>query len=273
MTRDTVTMTQLETKGCVAELYLNGVPVSRIGPEPGRIPIENVAVEQLIVPGPNTLELLVEPGESPGQARSGRRELEFRPMKAAARLMRYRDGGDTEPGHGEVLLEVEYRWSDASLERIEFPTSSSGVVDLGQAHGRWAFLDAAPLSLDEPLIHEASQLLDELEAALRTKNLGRLWSLSEPQLRDVLVAYPALSEAFLRADLEQMVAHYGKLSDPVLPRDPGAHDFRLVANGRLLQLVDADWSSSFKLRDPESGEAVGYPLFVGRVGSELRVVR
>ena len=273
MSRDTVVMAQLEVEGCVAELYVNGVPTSRLVPEPGRLPVENVAVEQLLVPGDNVLELLVEPGGRPSEARTRQVEQRFRPMRATGRLVRFREGDDTAPGDGETLLEVAFKWSDASVDRRILPTSSAQSVALGAAHGRWAWQDAPELVMDDALVAEACALLDRVDLAVRTANADRLYALSEAQLRDVLHAYPTLSSVFLRDDLASMLQHYQKGPDPVVARDPAKHDFRLVGGGRLLQLVEEDWTPSFKLRDPVDRSEIGYPMFLARLGPELRIVR
>jgi len=273
MSRDTVVMAQLEIEGCAAELYVNGVPTSRLLPEPGRLPVENLAVEQLLVPGDNSLELLVEPGDRPSEARRQKVEQSFRPMRAVGRLVRYREGEDTAPGDGETLLEVAFAWSDASLDRRMMPTSNAKTISLGAAHGRWAWQDAPELVEGEALVAEACALLDQVELAVRTGNADRLYALSEAQILDVLHAYPALSAEFLRGDLVAMLQHYQKGPEPVVARDPSKHDFRVVAGGKLLQLVDVDWTPSFKLRDPVDRSEIGYPMFLARLGGELRIVR
>ncbi|MBL8741379.1 MAG: hypothetical protein JNK04_09800, partial [Myxococcales bacterium] len=109
---DTIIHAQLEVFDTTAELWLNGVPVSRIQNDPSRVPIENVAVAQLLIPGSNTLELLVEPGSHPSVGRSEQRELPFRKMSAFARLLRFRQGASGMKEEGELLGEVFFRWED-----------------------------------------------------------------------------------------------------------------------------------------------------------------
>lgn len=58
-----------------------------------------------------------------------------------------------------------------------------------------------------------------------------------------------------------------------MPRNPALHDFRLLARNRVLQLIDADWSTSFKLRDPEDTAGMPYKLLLARVDGELRIIR
>lgn len=270
---DSIVHAQLEVFDTTAELWINGIPVSRIENDPSRVPIENVAVAQLLIPGTNTLELLIEPGAHPSIGRSDKRELPFKKMSAYARLLRFRDGASGLKDEGELLGEALFRWGDASLESQVFPQSTAVQVDMGAAYGRWAWQDAPPLVLDDALVAEARAVLDEVETAIRSFNKERFWSLTELQIKDVLRAYPAVTEAYLRADLEAMFNHYRDKPDPVMKRDPEDHDFRLVAGDRMLQCIDKDWSTSFKLRDPEDGSAVPYRIMLARIDGKLRIVR
>jgi len=264
---------QLEVSHCTAELSINGVPASRIVWSPARIPIENVAVAQLLIPGTNMLELLIEPGSTPSVACTEKRELPFEKMSAIARLVRFRDGASGLPEEGEILGEVFFRWDDISLDKQVFPQSTARQVEMGEAYGRWSWQDAPALVMSDALIAEARAVLDEVDAAIKTFSADRFWALTELQIKDVLRAFPAVTEAYLRGDLATMFDHYRDKPEPVMPRDPAHHDFRLVAGDKLLQCVDKDWSTSFKLRDPGDGSAVPYSIFLARIDRQLRIVR
>jgi hypothetical protein len=271
MSADRVILAQLEVARCTAELFLNGVPLLRIAP--GDIPIENVAAEGFIVPGTNFLELLVEPGSSPSSSRTEYRELSFRPMRAVGRLLRFPDGVPGLAPHGELLGETIFAWDSPRPSRRAFPAEVGAQIELHGAHGRWAWQDAEPLELDEALVAEACALLDDVERAIRRGDKDRLWQLLEHQTLDAQRAYPALSEAGLRAELGTMLNHARKAADPVLTRDRAAHDFRLVAGGLMLELVDHDYSTTFKLRDPGDGSATPYRILAARIDGKLRIVR
>ncbi len=270
---DTILHAQLEVTDCTAELWVNGVPAIRIVASPTRIPIESLAVAQLLIPGTNLIELLVEPGPTPSLARTEKRILPFKKMKASARLIRFRDGSSGLPEDGDILAETFFRWEDASLEQQQFPQSSAKQIELGPAFGRWAWQDAPELSLDDTLLAEARSVLDDVEAAIRAFHADRFWQLTELQIKDVLRAYPAVTEEYLRGDLATMFNHYRKMKDPVMKRSPEDQDFRLVAGGKLLQCIDKDWSTAFKLRDPDDGGPVPYSIFLARIDGQLRIVR
>ncbi|MBI4703210.1 MAG: hypothetical protein HY744_19005 [Deltaproteobacteria bacterium] len=271
MSSDSIVLAQLQVQDCTAELYVNGIPLIRL--TPARVPIENVAVEHLLVPSTNSIEVVVEPGPSPSLARTGYGELGFRAMEAVGRLVRFPEGVPGLVEHGELLGETRFGWASPHPERRAFPAAVSTQVELGPAHGRWAWQDAPQLTLDQALLEEACALIDRVEAALRAGLVEPLWQLAELQVKDVLRAYPALSESELRADLAELLHHHQQATDPVIPHDPSNHDFRLVAGGKLLELCDRDWTTSIKLRDPKDGSPVPYRLFVARIGPALRIVR
>ena len=272
---DTVVHAQLEVEGCTAELWLNGIPVSRIVSSPTRIPIENIAVHQLIVPGTNMLEVLIEPGESPSVARTDRREVRFeKKLGATARLIRFREGVPGQVSEGELLSETSYRWEDDSVPARIFPESSAMQVEMGAAYGRWAWQDAPDLVMGDALRQEANHVLAEIEAAIVGMHTQRFWDLTELQVRDVMRAYPAVTEEYLRSDLETMFGAYRNAPRPVLPRAVENQDYRLVAGGKMLQCIDRDYSSTFKLRDlNDASSFVSYSIFLARIDGELRVVR
>ncbi|MBW2453263.1 MAG: hypothetical protein JRI68_02080, partial [Deltaproteobacteria bacterium] len=186
---------------------------------------------------------------------------------------RFVDGVPATVEHGELLGEVKVIWQDGKPARRPFPVEESTHIEMGSAHGRWAWQDAPPLVLNEALIDEACRVLDEVATAIRTQHLGLLWQLNELQLRDVQRAYPALTEAYLRAEIAEGLTEVEGADDPVLPRDRSRHDFRLVGGDRLLQLVDDDWSTSFTLRHPSDGSPVPYRIMLCRIDGALRLMR
>jgi hypothetical protein len=269
---DSVVMAQLEIQGCSAELYLNAVPLIRLHPEVTMFG-ENVAVQQWLTRGDNRLELLVEPGATPSVARSELRTVDRREMKAVARLLRFKDGADGTAESGTLLAEASFEWDLTQPPRMTLPHSVVATSTFGSSFGPWAWESLPVLTLDAALVDEACEILGELDTAVRGKHADRVWQLTELQMRDAAKAYPGLNEEFLRADIDDMLRTFAEEGDPICPRDRSEHDFRLVAGGRLLQLVDKDFRPSFRLKDRKRGQIVPFPTYLGRVGGTLRIVR
>ena len=260
---------ELEVNACTAELYVNGFPLSRLAPETTHF--EAIAAQEFLIPGDNTIELLVEPGTRPSLARTERRDLATPGASATARLVRYPDGVFTEAANGEVLAEINWL---GRPEVAAFPQSMSRLATLGSQHGRWAWQDAPVLVLDEQLILEARAVLDDVARTLRQGDVDAAWRATEIRAREGLRAYPSMSEAEARVELGKVLAYYRTVPEPVRPFTPDRHDFRLVAGDRALQCIDVDWSASLKLENPsDPGELVPYALFLARIGDRLQVVR
>lgn len=269
----TIVLAQLVAEECVAELYVNGAPISRLDYRRG-VTMENTAAEQWIIPGTNTVEVLVEPGSTPSLARYEERDLERKPIVAIARLIRFEDGARGTVESGQLLAEAKWEWTPDKPDTQRFPKSEKATVDLGAAHGAWAWQSAPVLTLDDALIAEARAVIDDLEAAIRGGHVDRLWNLTELQQRECLRAFPAVSEEFVKTELASMVQNFREGGDAsFLVRDPAEHDFRLVCGGRLLELVDKDNQPSFRMVDPGTQQVSYFPTFVGRHGNELRVMR
>lgn len=63
---------EASVEGCDAEVYLNGVPLGRIFGDGARANVFGQTVNDYVVDGPNRVELLIDPGERPSQARTPR---------------------------------------------------------------------------------------------------------------------------------------------------------------------------------------------------------
>lgn len=287
MTRETQILTRLEVKGCRAELYLNDVPVMMLRPDSQGLQL--IASEQLVVPGRNRIELLVEPGPTPQAARSGARNLErdqicppvvtlAEPIgppgpRAAAKLVQGVIEDTPTIADPDVLIEARWEWpAEVTQGVLTFPQSVIAEIEL-PGRGRWRWQDAPQLELDDGLRAEALAFLDDFETAFRAGRLDVLWELSRQQTEDVQRCYSGLTEEFLKGDLARVVDFYRRSSVPVLPRDPERMDFRLAARGRLLHVVDKGWEPALKLKDPDDGLEVGVPMFLARVEGALRIVR
>ena len=270
-TKPTVVLAQLEAYGCTAELYLNGVPVCRLTPE--HVPLRNSAVEQLLIPGRNWMELLVEPGSTPSIARTERRELPFREIRAVARLLRFEDGAIGHKEGGQLLGATQVLWMEGDAPTREFPVLNSVEIEMGAAKGRWGWQDAPPMRMSQRLWDDALAVIEEVEAAMRAGDEDRFWRLTELQLQDMLRAYPAVSRDDMWEDLKRRMQTYGRRDDAVFERDPTQHDFRLVSGGRLLELVDKDWSTSVKIRNPKTGNPLPFRIMLANIGGVLRIIR
>ncbi len=262
----------LNIKNCIAELWVNDIPLSRLSP--AALVGEGQAIEQFLIPGTNKLELLVEPGATPSRARSDVRKLEPKDAAASALVARYSIGEAVTPETGvRPLARVKWETADLKGEPDLFPRSLVAEFDAGPAHGRWGWQDAPILTAGAALFDEARDVLQrELGDVFRTRSGALYYSLTEEQCKDAMRAYPAWDEATVRAELKEQAEIDSGGVDPVVPIDPEKNDFRIVGGGRMIQCVDVDWTTSLKLRS-KTGALVPIPVLLARIGKRLRVVR
>ena len=137
MSGKSVIVAQLWAEGCRAELYVNDIPVVRVTPDPERQLHATAAVPQLLIPGDNVVEILVEPGSTPSVARYETRDLERRSMNVWGRLARFAQGDFMTPEAGDTLARAAFTWSDDDPRRMTFPISRTASAS------RWNHESAA----------------------------------------------------------------------------------------------------------------------------------
>jgi hypothetical protein len=264
---ESIVYAEIESMGCYATLWLNDVPLFSAGRFGVRM--SHGTVRHFSWPGHNKLELFVEPVPKPSDARTERRKLRLTDAWASARLVRYEDGVMANVENGEVLLDLRYK-SDGAEE--EFPVHVEESVALPDALHHWGWESAEPLSVDEPLMHEASALLDTIADVIRSGDVGAFMALSATKIQDADKAYPAGASS--RVDqVAGFIEQWHRAPDCVLPLDASAHDFRVVGGGRLLETVDTDGRASLRFREPTTGGIAPFRMFLAKLNGKLQVVR
>lgn len=269
MSADKVTYAYFEVRGCKAEFYLNGIPCVRL--DASDISVQSQSVQELLVPGANELEILIEPGDHPSAARSHARNANVKDMFARAAVTDIPPDLPTQPEYGTVLADVEFKLRPSEPEERSVPISVGGSFTLTRMTARWAWQDSPAMVLDEALKLEAREVLARLEEAFRSQSVDRYFDLAEAALKDGLKAYPAWDDAHLRDEIGKIMQWHKDQGGEFAPWSEEDEDFRLVAGDRLLHCVRKDWSALLKLRGKEGD--VPYPVLLGRVGGKLGVVR
>jgi hypothetical protein len=266
----TIVHSLLEVKGCTAEIFVNDVPVSRLGPQ--SLPSEGMAIQQYLVPGKNRVEVLIEPGSRPSTTRSETRLDKLPDAVVRARVAKFPVDGPVDDESGELLVALEWKGKDHGDDPVLFPRSMVGEFDFGAAFGRWGWQDAPILSPGPELWDEVRAALAEIAQIFRTRSGTLYFMLTEDQCRDAMRSYPDWSEPAVREELERQAKLYEASPEPVLPIEPEKNDFRIVGDGKMVQGLDVDWTTSLKLVLPD-GTVVPHPVLLSRLRGKLRVVR
>jgi len=268
---------ECKAEGCVAEFYLNDVPVIRRGPELGK----SFAgpIHQYLVDGVNELAVVIEPGETPsiaitGGEDAGRTRRTLQGASIWAKLARYPRGSATGGPDGVELLRVEWK-SDAGgdARAWAFPRVVDGRVDLGPLKGRWAWQDAETLDLDEDEVGDLTFRLETLQESLENGDPEPFLALTGVRLDEFSRAYgnpPRDKIRQVRMAVQELSAEPAWGVEPV---DPDRFDLRLCGRNRLVQCIAKDWDPILRAKPDAEGGQVTWELFFSRIGGEWKVTR
>ncbi|MBU8933409.1 MAG: hypothetical protein KOO62_05315 [candidate division Zixibacteria bacterium] len=248
-----------------AELYINDIPVARVG---GKLQSwASVPVPEFLLDGTNTLSVVIGIGATPATAKAGPSDGKCNPqMEVLARIVRMKDGEMAEPGSGEMLAEI--KWTGEKAEPM--PTAVSAEVDLGKQFGAWAWQSADVLTLDSTTCESAAQFISGLSAAYTGGQADPIIKVAQPKHSEVGRAYPEFGDIsfddMFREQME-MTAEEPNWKPFVLPRDE--YDLRLVADGRLIEAIAKNWRPIIRMEDGD----YAYPMLIGKIKGEWQIMR
>ena len=267
----TVTILEAGVSGCDAELYLNGIPLALLLSSRNRS--VSVPVMQYIVTGDNHVMLTVNPGATPGTALDGPDWTAPREARASFRLVSYPAGAFAgDPGGVEHLARY---WTgdgqEAGTRRLE------GAVDWPLAQwptpaGPWAWESAPVLDLNGHRGH-VEDFIARVHRLLEAGDAGTMLQLADHHLREVAAAYSLDLAQEQQAGTAFLAEEFAKPGWAMEPLDPEGYDLRPCAGGRLVECVRADREPILREVPSAEGEYFFYPMKIGAVGGQLRILR
>ncbi|MGE0711629.1 MAG: hypothetical protein AB7N76_03560 [Planctomycetota bacterium] len=301
MRRRTFYVLECAAEGCVAEFLLNDQPVVRRGEGLGGLFTGQCNHE--LIPGENEVTVLISPGPTPASALRARREVagrerrgsvlageEPKPARVSCRLVRYLEREVIGSPAGVALLELEWEDMGSGAPR-HWPQVVSGVVDVGEAFGRWAWQDAPAIEWSEATEAEVRAFLEEMHAALAAKDLDAFVRRSRVRLAEISRAYQLPSgqkerEVRENARFYMEQPEWGLQPLPWRREAPrrataalrgggdGLADLRVCARRRQIDCVARDGESLLReLPRGEYGLVNKWPMRLARIEGELHVVR
>jgi hypothetical protein len=252
-------------KGLAAELYINDIPVARVG---GNLqPWASVPVPEYLVDGENVLSVILGIGETPSTSKTGLAGKQCEPgVELWARIVRMQDGEMAQPGSGESLLELQ--WTAEKAEDLPFSLSTTG--DVGSKFGEWKWQSADVLTLDSATTESAADFISKIADAYTNAKPDPIIELAGFKHQEATVAYPIYAgEDFGEMFKEQMQmgSEHPNWKPYELPRDQ--YDLRLVADGRMIEAVAKDWRPIVRM---ENGD-FGFNMYIGKVNGEWQILR
>jgi len=258
---------------CVAEFYLNDIPVVRRGPALG----QHYAGQSnhLLVDGYNELSILIEPGPTPGEAIVGEGGSRVRrPLpgaRAVAHLCQYPPGATVGgPSRKEVMA---IAWEAQGDEPMVLPRVATVRIDLGPLFGRWIWQDAPALSLNDQALAEVHETLASLHRSLEAGDPEPFIALSKTRLRELQRAYgtpPGAKERIIRKVMDDDSSQPWWGLQPLSGHHGG---WRLCGRNGLVEILADDWRPALRENPDDSGGVGFYDLMLGRSEGTWEIVR
>ncbi|TFH64853.1 MAG: hypothetical protein E4G91_04505 [Candidatus Zixiibacteriota bacterium] len=248
-----------------AELYVNDIPVARVG---GKLqPWASVPVPEYVIDGANTLTVVIGIGNTPSVAKAGIANEKCDPeMAVHARIVRMKEGEPARSGSGEMLVEI--KWNGKKEE--PFPVTVSAKGDLGKQLGAWQWQSADALTLDSATYESAAKFISEINAAYTGGKPDPIIKVAKFKHSEAGRAYPEYGDVvfddMFREQME-MTSKEPNWKPYALPRNE--YDLRLVANGRLIEAVAKDWRPILRMEDGD----YAFPMHIGKVKGEWQILR
>lgn len=260
----------VHTRSCVAEIYLNGIPIRRNTVEGA--PFVSMPVHEFLIDGNNFLELVVNPGSTPSRARTENREMSAKGAFADVKLMRYPVGVYTSEENGEKLAHLHWQAQDEGEQK--FPVLLSAHHQLGHWRGGWWWQQAEPFRLDEYNVKDITGFTRFIYDAYAQGKGDLIAKLARIFFEEAHNAYPARDSATLSEQFARSVA--ARAAEPgwtMLPFEPDLFDWRLCADDRLVECIRKDWQPIVAGTLPGKPIVFSFQMFLGRIRGKLLILR
>lgn len=255
---------RLAGQGCVAEAWLNGLPLARVTPA---APLAVVPAHEAALAGANRLELLVE-AATPATA-----ALPNAPHAMAVRLQLLlpRVGSAVDENQSRSLAELD--WACAVGEPLALPVRQSREADLPIRFPRWRWLDAPVLQATPVVAGAAHAFITSIARDLARGQTDSFMAATRLRTEELALAYqrsPESESSRVREWLEQMYAAARLVWQPLAQAD--LH-LRPLAGGRLLECLGRDGAASLSTVPDKTGSVLALPLKVSLVEGRFYVLR
>jgi len=257
---------------CNAEFYINDIPVVLRGEDFGKYYAGQC--NQYLVDGENEIEIVINPGPTPGEALKGedgkrRRFTPDKEAKAGAILAVYPYGAVARGPERKPLMSAHWTAKENTPEF--FPKVVTSVQDLGPLFGAWDWENSRALTLDEATLDAIALDLAKLHHSLMAGDPEPYIQMSRARFINTERAYS------LKPGEKENIVRLGTRSDSrqhwwgLEPLDPETYDFRLCCRNRLVEIIDKNWEPPLKEFADDEGGVSTYPMLMGKKNSKMEI--
>lgn len=259
-------------EGCVAEFYLNDIPIVRRGPDLGQFYAGQA--NQYVCDGANEITIVIGTGSTPSRALAGdspaRQQIALNNARASARLARYPFGSVVGGPDAQELMRVDW---DAGTDLTKYvPLVAGASADLGPIYGSWTWQSAPAVGLDSDSRNEIRDFLNLLAGTLAAGDAGPFIEAGSSRLADTERAYSLKpgerAEMIRRITAEDAAQPWWG----IVPLDDSQFDLRVCGRGRLVECIGRDWLPILREKpDPEGGFGT-YSMFIAKIEGAWHIV-
>jgi hypothetical protein len=272
--RDLFYVIECAADNCIAEFYVNDVPIARRGKECGHF--IGAPVNEYILKGTNEIAFVVNPGGTPGNAllgEGGKRDrcIPEKDAKVSAILARYPRGAVVGGPDRDELIGLE--WTRDENAYTVFPLVRSVQLELDPPFGPWPWEQFPHITLDETVIGEVMDFIKEMHLALAAGYSEHFAEKCHHRFTDVEQAH-FLEPGDREAEAKQLFSYV--MEEPgwaMVPLDQVEPDLRLCAQDRMVQLIAKDWHAILRQQPDEEGRGIFFPMMVSKIDEEWQIVR
>ena len=265
---DRILMLQLESVGCAAEVFLNGMPVAALGLTGGRV---SLAVHEYTLTGKNELVLIAGAGV-PGQPVPAQPRIATQATWARARLVLARQGQAAGDANARVLASLE--WAAPEGKTYEAPARQPRKVDLPVNFPRWRWLDAPVVGINPAVQRQIAEFLQQLALALALGDPEPLLAASKLRFDELALAYQRDAAEGVQRFREHLQRLYAAKALKIVPPTIDELVLRPVRDGRLIECLTPLGGPALRTQNeaPEAGNHA-WPIRLAMVEGRIYVLR
>lgn len=265
---------ECKVNNCSAEFYLNDIPIIRRGPETGDS--FGGPVNQFVVEGRNTLEMVIHPGPTPGEALGGadNKRKRFIPEEGAfaeAALTTYPKGAIIEGPDRKEL--VSLKWTAEPDAPYFFPTVRSVSCTLEKAFGSWKWLEAEKLTLDENTLQEANDFILNTHSTLSIGDYEAFADMGELRNEEIDRAYGKAKGASAQQLKTMGEMAKDESSWGMEQINPDRFSLRLCGDDRMIECLTKKWKPILEQLPDDQDRITRYQLMIGKLDGQWRILR
>jgi len=257
----------LRIESCEAEIWLNDFPIHRtVATDIPKLLTKPVA--EFVHNGDNILTVIPFPGMTPSTSREPRLVSPSPAAKIEAKLVFYEPGDFPGSGDGRDMMVAVFKAGESALS---MPTQT--IVEkcsLKIGIGPWAWQRSQRLSLTPELRETIVKAVKRAHKAFAECDAEFFLKAGQLYFAEYAHAYLGMTAEIREKRFRAGFATC--LGDPewrIAPLDEDAFDFRLCADGRLVELIDREFRPILR------AESKDYPLqlFLGFLDGRWQILR